>query len=202
MSTNGSQYKYKNNFLYFIESGKWRRGKLSNCSICKNNFAKRIKSNKKYCSKNCANKAKINKIKIICDCCGDSVFKTKSQLNSSKSGLHFCSRVCKEKTQRLDSEHPKANLIRPDHFGTGLMTYSNICKRIKLWVCEDCKCSISYMLCVHHIDGNRMNNPLDGSNWEVLCRNCHCKRHLKLNENNEWVYTTDSLTPREFIKTL
>lgn len=28
---------------------------------------------------------------------------------------------------------------------------------------------------IHHKDGNPLNNPIDGSNWQVLCRDCHRK---------------------------
>lgn len=32
-------------------------------------------------------------------------------------------------------------------------------------------------LTVHHKDGNHMNNPVDGSNWEMLCLYCHDDQH-------------------------
>lgn len=32
-------------------------------------------------------------------------------------------------------------------------------------------------LTVHHRDGNHMNNPPDGSNWELLCLYCHDNEH-------------------------
>ncbi len=32
-------------------------------------------------------------------------------------------------------------------------------------------------LTVHHRDGNHMNNPPDGSNWELLCLYCHDAEH-------------------------
>ena len=32
-------------------------------------------------------------------------------------------------------------------------------------------------LTVHHRDGNHMNNPPDGSNWELLCLYCHDDQH-------------------------
>jgi 5-methylcytosine-specific restriction endonuclease McrA len=32
-------------------------------------------------------------------------------------------------------------------------------------------------LTVHHIDNNHMNNPEDGSNWELLCLYCHDNEH-------------------------
>jgi hypothetical protein len=33
-------------------------------------------------------------------------------------------------------------------------------------------------LTVHHKDGNHLNNPPDGSNWENLCLYCHDEEHL------------------------
>ena len=32
-------------------------------------------------------------------------------------------------------------------------------------------------LTVHHKDNNHMNNPPDGSNWELLCVSCHDDAH-------------------------
>ena len=34
-------------------------------------------------------------------------------------------------------------------------------------------------LTVHHKDHNHDNNPLDGSNWELLCMYCHDHEHQK-----------------------
>lgn len=34
-----------------------------------------------------------------------------------------------------------------------------------------------HLLTVHHKDGNRNNNPSDGSNWENLCVYCHEDEH-------------------------
>ncbi len=34
-------------------------------------------------------------------------------------------------------------------------------------------------LTVHHIDHNHDNNPLDGSNWELLCIYCHDHEHTR-----------------------
>jgi len=35
-------------------------------------------------------------------------------------------------------------------------------------------------LTVHHKDHNHDNNPLDGSNWELLCIYCHENEHARL----------------------
>jgi 5-methylcytosine-specific restriction endonuclease McrA len=36
-----------------------------------------------------------------------------------------------------------------------------------------------HLLTVHHKDGNHMNNPADGSNWENLCIYCHDDEHSR-----------------------
>ncbi|WAC08444.1 MAG: YajD family HNH nuclease [Thermodesulfobacteriota bacterium] len=36
-----------------------------------------------------------------------------------------------------------------------------------------------HLLTVHHKDGNHMNNPANGSNWENLCVYCHDDEHSR-----------------------
>ncbi len=36
-----------------------------------------------------------------------------------------------------------------------------------------------HLLTVHHKDGDRFNNPEDGSNWENLCTFCHEDEHSR-----------------------
>jgi len=36
-----------------------------------------------------------------------------------------------------------------------------------------------HLLTVHHKDGNHLNNPPDGSNWENLCVYCHEEEHVR-----------------------
>jgi predicted amidophosphoribosyltransferase len=36
-----------------------------------------------------------------------------------------------------------------------------------------------HLLTVHHKDGNHLNNPPDGSNWENLCIYCHDDEHTR-----------------------
>ena len=36
-----------------------------------------------------------------------------------------------------------------------------------------------HLLTVHHKDGNHLNNPSDGSNWENLCAYCHEDIHSR-----------------------
>ena len=37
-----------------------------------------------------------------------------------------------------------------------------------------------HLLTVHHKDGNPLNNPADGSNWENLCVYCHDDEHSRV----------------------
>lgn len=52
------------------------------------------------------------------------------------------------------------------------------------WVCGRCAREFSgerlRELTVHHKDHNHDNNPLDGSNWELLCLYCHENEHARL----------------------
>ncbi|HRI89782.1 MAG TPA: YajD family HNH nuclease [Candidatus Hydrogenedentes bacterium] len=41
-------------------------------------------------------------------------------------------------------------------------------------------------LTVHHKDGNHNNNPVDGSNWELLCLSCHDDQHQDANRVNHF----------------
>ena len=58
-------------------------------------------------------------------------------------------------------------------------------KSLKLypWVCGRCAREFTRTnlreLTVHHRDHNHDNNPLDGSNWELLCLYCHDEEHTK-----------------------
>lgn len=51
------------------------------------------------------------------------------------------------------------------------------------WVCARCMREFEGQkvreLTVHHIDHNHDNNPVDGSNWELLCLYCHDHEHTR-----------------------
>ncbi len=51
------------------------------------------------------------------------------------------------------------------------------------WVCGRCGRTFSGArlreLTVHHKDHNHDNNPIDGSNWELLCLYCHDNEHAR-----------------------
>jgi hypothetical protein len=51
------------------------------------------------------------------------------------------------------------------------------------WICGRCarefKRENLRELTVHHRDHNHDNNPVDGSNWELLCIYCHDNEHSR-----------------------
>ena len=135
-----------------------------------------------------------NRIEVNCTHCGKPKFIKKSSLKNSKHQMYFCNRECKETAQSLAG---KCDIIRPSHYGASngkhlwKILINNATK------CESCPEIKKYLLQIHHKDGDRENNVEE--NLEVVCCNCHAKRHLKLDENNEWGYDTDCLTPRDMI---
>jgi HNH endonuclease len=66
-------------------------------------------------------------------------------------------------------------------------TYRERALKLFPWICG--RCGREFLgvrlreLTVHHKDHNHDNNPLDGSNWELLCIYCHENEHARvLNE--------------------
>lgn len=51
------------------------------------------------------------------------------------------------------------------------------------WICAHCGREFDgkklSQLTVHHKDHNHDHNPLDGSNWELLCLYCHDNEHQR-----------------------
>jgi len=63
-------------------------------------------------------------------------------------------------------------------------TYRERALKLFPWVCGRCGREFSGTrlreLTVHHKDHNHDNNPLDGSNWELLCLYCHDNEHSRV----------------------
>ncbi len=55
--------------------------------------------------------------------------------------------------------------------------------KIYPWICGRCTREFTRAnlreLTVHHRDHNHENNPVDGSNWELLCLYCHDNEHQR-----------------------
>ena len=63
-------------------------------------------------------------------------------------------------------------------------TYRELALKLYPHVCGRCAREFSGVrlreLTVHHKDHNHDNNPLDGSNWELLCIYCHENEHARV----------------------
>lgn len=55
--------------------------------------------------------------------------------------------------------------------------------KIYPWICGRCAREFTHVnlreLTVHHRDHNHDHNPVDGSNWELLCLYCHDNEHQR-----------------------
>lgn len=185
---------------YILESGIKRKAEKHFCEQCGKEFLRRKNANhpKKYCSKKCCKMIRKNRVIVKCSNCGKDIEKTASKLKNSKHGYHFCGRKCKEKAQSLKGNCPE---IRPDHYGTseGREAYKNLIKNSDHPVCEGCGEEKTYLLQVHHKDKDRTNNKME--NFEVVCANCHIKRHLYL-KDGKWCFSFLYLTPRNMLSQL
>ncbi len=69
-------------------------------------------------------------------------------------------------------------------------TYRELAMRLFPHVCGRCGKTFEgkYLaeLTVHHKDGDHMNNPRDGSNWELLCVACHENEHGTLEQRRAY----------------
>jgi len=63
------------------------------------------------------------------------------------------------------------------------------------WICGRCAREFERRnlseLTVHHIDHNHDNNPVDGSNWELLCIYCHDEEHTRFENLVRYGNTAD-----------
>ena len=82
------------------------------CLICNNHFNKRSNKDVKYCSKDCYYKSRQSKTLVKCAACEKEFYKKPSSLKQSRSGLFFCTRDCKDKSQRIGGIEE----IMPDHY--------------------------------------------------------------------------------------
>lgn len=193
-----------NEVVIFCEKdGHKRKGEKANCELCSTEFVRRLKpypgcEKKKYCTKECSDIARQDRVTVKCEICGTQFERTKGRIKRSRNNVFFCKRECKDFAQSLEGD---CKAIQPDHYGTadGIYNYREKCKKEFLNGCVGCKEKKRYKLLVHHIDGNRRNNKK--SNLEVVCYNCHAVRHLRL-ADGVWKFLFSALTPRHMIKEL
>lgn len=178
---------------------------LVNCKYCNKEFKPPTRDinrgNGKFCSKSCASsfrKGVQQKTRLVFICsnpkCGKEFLKLASNFrkNSSKSGLRFCNRKCKDEAQSLEVG---LKAIQPSHFGTKdnssptSRNYRPIAaKHLDMTKCNRCLFNLRpEVLQVHHKDRNRRNNTLE--NLEVLCPTCHIIDHY---DNKDGLYNSRS----------
>ena len=74
----------------------------------------------------------------------------------------------------LVKELKKTDPPRSDYRERSLKIHGLICARCG----REFDHTTRHLLTVHHKDGNHLNNPPDGSNWENLCVYCHEEEHV------------------------
>lgn len=167
--------------LYIVESGVKRRAVKKKCSLCKNTYLERASRQRpsKYCGIECRQIASRTRTEVACAECGSKFYVTLSQLARAKSGYNFCTRKCKDKSQRIGSKSEK---MRPKHYGTAGRSpeiYRRLYKEyhdLDKVFCTRCgydefECGVD----IHHRDGDKKNNHKD--NLVALCAPCHRALH-------------------------
>lgn len=181
--------------LWVIQNGRRRRANKAICEYCNKTYLKRKNKQQKFCSYHCQGKARRKRIKTKCQQCGAIIEKPISRWIKSKNKIFFCTRKCKDMAQSLEGNCPE---IRPKHYKNGY--YIEYRKKLDFTQgCVGCANKRKYLLVAHHIDGNRENNKK--TNIELVCSNCHRKRHLK-KVKGEWVFDSNFLTPRNHLPKL
>lgn len=182
---------------YLVEkNGVRRKAEQYSCEVCGEKFLRRLKPSKgnekkRFCSQKCAHEFRSTRVEVECFQCGTKFKRAQSRIIKNKHNCNFCSRKCKDYAQSLSGNCVD---IRPSHYGNGERSYNERAFRDFPNECCECKEKRKYMLSVHHKDGDRENPSLE--NLEIVCYNCHSKRHLKLTSEG-WVFDNKSLTPRE-----
>ena len=94
--------------------------------------------------------------------------------------------------RKIRKPHPKkpagdksvADIVRELKESTSAASdYREQALKIHGLICAKCGREFDFkdrkLLTVHHKDGNRRNNPSDGSNWANLCIYCHDDEHSR-----------------------
>ena len=125
----------------------------------------------------------LNEIKTIC-AKSQSYRQFALQLGYSENSTDSVKRLIDE--YQLDISHFKGQGWSKDSVNMSIFQYNKSCKSdtmiraltiLRGWKCEKCGRTEwegqQIPLCVHHIDGNHINNQIE--NLQVLCPNCHAQ---------------------------
>jgi len=130
-----------------------------------------------FCSVNCAREHQkiLHSFEAECAWCANKFHKKISTKGNSRSGLYFCSRLCKDKAQSLEGGIKE---IQPNHYGEIKKNYRETAFKNLPARCNRCDfAAYPEILEVHHKDHNHHNNTVD--NLEILCPNCHEIHHFE-----------------------
>lgn len=155
-------------------SGKARMHVEVRCEGCGKMFWKpkrfMARASRHCCSVACVAAIATTSTQVKCAQCGTEFTKIQSTLCKSKSGLYFCSRKCKDMSQRTENGGKSWNPQYTDL--TGKNVYRDIALRNYPEKCACCGYDEHKEgLEVHHIDGDRTNNAV--KNLMILCALCH-----------------------------
>lgn len=139
-----------------------------------------------FCSRACSSKHRSSNRDQVnpntsCAWCQAPFYIQKSKLGTSKSGLNFCSRSCKDRAQRIGG----IQSIMPEHYNSGQhIDYRKLAFDTYARKCRACGWNkYPEVLEVNHIDCDRSNNSLE--NLEILCPTCHRIYHY-LGSTGPW----------------
>lgn len=152
---------------------------LKNCRNCKQQFMadtrEHNRGNANFCGRSCSAQYNWKHVpppvpNLTCARCNIKFYRAPSKLVYSKSGLHFCTRLCKDLAQRIGG----ITEIQPSHYGagTGIWTYRD--KAFDAYEHECANCGYNdhkAALDVHHINHDRSDNRIE--NLVILCVMCH-----------------------------
>jgi 5-methylcytosine-specific restriction endonuclease McrA len=93
-------------------------------------------------------------------------------------------KIDKKKATDKSNTESVADIVRElKQSGSLTSDYRKQALKIHGLICAKCGREFEFknqhLLTVHHKDGNRHNNPPDGSNWENLCVYCHDDEHSR-----------------------
>ena len=165
----------KKDQVTFVDStGRSRRGVLTKCVHCSKMFPTRRDQEAKYCSRVCCSHHQRQRVIVDCAACGKLLERTPYNATRTKSKLNFCSKQCKDQSQRIGG---LAGVV-PAHYGTAQHAYRRLFDENEL-VCRRCDYKeFAPSVDIHHIDEDRDNN--ERSNLIPLCKCCHQALHWNL----------------------
>jgi 5-methylcytosine-specific restriction endonuclease McrA len=92
--------------------------------------------------------------------------------------------VRKRRLRKVDSNKSAEDIVSElKQSSSTASPYREQSLKIHGLICAKCARDFDYrdrhLLTIHHKDGNPLNNPADGSNWENLCVYCHEDEHSR-----------------------